>query len=295
MAVVLNDTRAYRIFRVFNAVFLIALAFLCILPMLNVLAMSFSDNIAIQMGKVIVWPVNFSTDNYKFLIDSMKFWRALWRTVQRLALGTIVNMTIIVLTAYPLSKPDTHFPSRKKYVWYYLITMLFSGGLIPTFMVVRYSGLLNTIWALVIPVVMVYNIILMLNFFRQLPRELEEAAFIDGAGHLTILTRIYLPTSLPALATIGLFVMVFHWNEWFMPIIYIQKTDMYPLQSYLRQIILSTQFEVNSYEDFQTMQSLSFRGVISAQIFLAMLPILMVYPFLQRYFAKGIVLGSVKG
>ena len=295
MGIVLNDTPTYRVFRVFNAVFLILLAILCIVPMLNVLAMSFSDNIAIQMGKVIVWPVNVTLDNYEMLIGSLKFWRALWRTVQRLFLGTIVNMVIIVLTAYPLSKPDTHFPSRRKYVWYYLVTMLFSGGLIPTFMVVRYTGLLNTIWALIIPVVMVYNIILMLNFFRQIPRELEEAAFMDGAGHLTILGRIYLPTSLPALATIGLFVMVFHWNEWFMPIIYLQKTDLYPLQSYLRQIILSAQFEVNTYEDFQTMQSLSFRGIVSAQIFLAMLPILLVYPFLQKFFAKGIVLGSVKG
>lgn len=296
MAIILNDTPAYRVFRIVNAVVLVLMAVVCILPMLNILAISFSSNDAVQRGEVVILPVDFDTIAYKYLLENVKFWRAILQSLKRVGLGVVVNMSLVILTAYPLSRSRKAFPGRKAYVWYILITMLFGGGLIPTFLVVKFTGLINTLWSLVLPnAVPVFSVILLMNFFRQLPTELEEAAFIDGAGHVTAMSRIYLPLSKPALATITLFVLVMHWNEWFFPIIYLLRTELYPLQSYLRTVLIQQDFDIQTLEQLETVNKLSNRTIISAQIFLGMIPILMVYPFLQKYFAKGIVLGSVKG
>lgn len=287
---------ASRVFDGFNLVFLIVTAIVCLLPILNVLALSFSDNISIQQGRVAFLPVNFNLDSYDFLIGNDDFWRSMWVSVKRVALGFAVNMVMTILVAYPLSKSSKVFPARTAYAWYFLFTMLFGGGLVPGYLVVKYTKLLDSIWALVIPgAVPIFNVVLLLNFMRQLPKELEEAAYIDGAGHMRTLWSVILPVCLPSLATIALFVIVNHWNEWFSPIIYMQRTENYPLQTYLRSIIISTSFKVDSLEDSKLLNRLSNKSLISAQIFLGMLPILCVYPFLQKYFAKGIVLGSVKG
>ena len=289
-------SRGYKIFSVLNYIFMFSLAFLCIVPLLNVFAMSLSSSMAIQLGKVSFWPVELTTVAYGFLIKNMSFWRAMWITIQRICIGGALNMFLAVLVAYPLSKSSKTFPARTKYAWYFLFTILFSGGLIPGFLTVKYAGIINTIWALIIPgAVPVYNIILLLNFFRQLPKEMEEAAFMDGAGHWRTLWSIYIPTSLPALATIGLFTLVGHWNEWFSAIIYMRRTEMYPLQTYLQNVVIASTFRVTNPHDVDILNKLSNRTISSAQIFIGMVPILMVYPFLQKYFAKGIVLGSVKG
>jgi putative aldouronate transport system permease protein len=263
---------------------------------MNVLSLSLCDNIAVQEGKVIFWPVNFTSVGFEFIMRTAAFWRAMWVSVMRVSLGFAVNLVMTVLVAYPLSKNSQVFPARTRYVWFFLVTILFSGGLIPTFLVVKYTGLIGTLFALVIPgAVPIFNVVLLLNFFRQLPRELEEAAFIDGAGHLTTLINVILPVSKAALATISLFVIVGHWNEWFAPIIYMQRTEDYPLQTYLRSTIISARFNVNNLNDMKILNKLSNKTIISAQIFIGMVPILCVYPFLQKYFAQGIVLGSVKG
>jgi putative aldouronate transport system permease protein len=200
------------------------------------------------------------------------------------------------MIAYPLSKEPGKLPGRTAYAWYFFFTMLFGGGLIPTFLVVKYSGLMDSIWSLIIPgAVPIFNVILLLNFFRQLPRELEEAAFIDGAGHWKTMWNIYLPISLPGLATICLFSLVGHWNEWFSAIIYMKHTENYPLQTYLQMVLVQTNFRVSNQSDLDILNKLSNKTVNSAQIFIGMIPILCVYPFLQKYFTKGIVLGSVKG
>ncbi|MBO9610860.1 MAG: carbohydrate ABC transporter permease, partial [Paenibacillaceae bacterium] len=183
---------------------------------------------------------------------------------------------------------------RTLYAWFFVITMLFHGGLIPWYVVIRSTGLLDTIWALVLPgAVPVFSVVLLLNFFRQLPREMEESAYVDGAGHWTVLWKIFVPTSLSALATIALFSLVGHWNSWFDGLILMGKPEHYPLQSYLQTVIVASGSSMPT-ADWASMAEISDRTVKSAQIFIGMLPILLVYPLLQKYFVKGIVLGSVK-
>lgn len=288
--------RSYIIFSVFNHIFIILVALICLLPMLHILAMSLSDNIAISQGRVSFYPVNFTTAAYEYLLRNMAFWRSMLISFQRVVLGLVVNLFLVILTAYPLSMSTSKFPHRKKFAWFFLVTMLFGGGLIPTYLTVLYTGLTDSIWALIIPGALpVYNMILMLNFFRQLPESVSESAFIDGAGHWKTLWKIVVPMSLPAIATIALFVIVGHWNEWFTPILYMKRVDSYPMQTYLRTLIIDQNFEMSSPEDVEMLRHLSNRTISSAQIFVGMIPVLAVYPFLQKYFTKGIVLGSVKG
>lgn len=180
-------------------------------------------------------------------------------------------------------------------MWFIFFTMLFHGGLIPTYLVVRELGLLNTVWAMILPcAVNVFNMLLVLSFFRQLPVELEESASLDGAGHWRILWSIFLPVSKPVLATVALFTLVQHWNSWFDGMIYM-KADRYPLQTYLRSIIIS--FNFSNLTPLEQMQLSNFNenALKSAQMVIGTIPILLVYPFLQRYFVSGITLGSVKG
>jgi len=287
---------SYRIFYIFNTFLLVIVGLLCILPLFNVLALSLSDNIAVQQGRVAFWPVNLTTVGYEYIMKNNAFWLSMWVSVKRIVMGFCVNMLLTIMVAYPLSKSSAVFPARTRYAWFFLFTMLFGGGLIPSFLVVKYTGLMGSLWALVLPAaVPVYNVVLLLNFFRQLPKELEEAAFIDGAGHAKTLTNVILPVSKAALATISLFVIVGHWNDYFAPIIYMTRTEDYPMQTFLRSIIMSSRFTVNDLNDSKLLAKLSNKTVISAQIFVGMVPILCVYPFLQKYFAQGIVLGSVKG
>ncbi|MBC8609612.1 Inner membrane ABC transporter permease protein ycjP [uncultured Ruminococcus sp.] len=291
-----KGTTGYRVFTVFNYIIVLLLALVCLLPMLNVLAISFSGNLAVSRGEVSFWPKEFTTVAYEYLLADEAFWRSMLISIIRVILGVGISMFLIILTAYPLSMSSQKFPKRRIYAWYFVFTMLFGGGLIPTFLTVRYTGLMDTIWALVIPgALSAYNLILMLNFFRQLPEGVSEAAYIDGAGHWKILWMIIVPMSKPALATIALFVAVAHWNEWFNAMIFMKHVDHYPLQTYLQSMIISSNFQVTNLADLQTLSRLSNRTVNSAQIFVGMLPILCVYPFLQKYFTKGIVLGSVKG
>jgi putative aldouronate transport system permease protein len=285
-----------RLFVIGNYLFLIGLAVTCVLPLIHILAISFSSSAAASANMVRFWPIDFTTASYDFVLSSERFYQSLWVSVQRVVLGVLVNMVLTVLVAYPLSKEVHVFRWRTAYAWFFVLTTLINGGLITTYLVVRQTGLLDTIWSLILPgAVPVFNVVLLMNFFRTLPRELEEAALIDGAGHWTVLWRIYLPLSTPALATICLFVAVGHWNEWFSGLIYMNSQENYPLQSYIRQVIASTDpIALARQQDFQALRSISDRTVKAAQIFLAALPILLVYPFLQRYFVGGLVLGSVK-
>ncbi len=212
-------------------------------------------------------------------------------------LGTAVNMFLCFVTAYPLSKSVDQFKFRTVYVWFFAITMFFGGGLIPTYIIVKNTGLIDSIWALILPGALnVWNMVLMLNFFRTIPRELDEAATIDGAGHWRILWRIYLPVSLPSIATIGLFTIVGHWNSWFDGILYLNSPEKYPLQTYLSTLIMSINSQMTSVsiEQIKAMENLSEKTLQTAQIFMGALPIMVVYPFLQKYFVKGMTVGSVK-
>lgn len=290
------ESKGVKIFRVFNVVILTALALLCLLPFLNVLALSFSDKIAAASGVVTFWPVNFTLDAYKYVIEQEAFWRSFLISIERVVLGGGLGIFLTVLCAYPLSKSSQVFKMRTVYVWYFFITMLFSGGLIPGYVVISALHLKNTIWALVLPgAVSAYNILLMLNFYRQLPHELEEAAFIDGAGHFRTWFNVYLPCSVPSIATISLFTIVGQWNAWFDGLIYNTKTELYPLQSYLQTIVTRLDFQNMSAEELQRLSALNQRSLIAAQMVIAIVPILLLYPFLQKYFVTGMVLGSVKG
>ncbi|WP_419872372.1 carbohydrate ABC transporter permease [Candidatus Pristimantibacillus sp. PTI5] len=285
----------YRIFNVWNIVFLVSLSIICILPLVHVLALSFSNSSAAGAGLVKLWPVGFTTNSYEFILKKPAFLNSLVVTLERVFLGTFINMMITLLVAYPLSKETQTFRFRTLYAWLFVFTILFSGGLIPWYMTVKWTGIMDTIWALVLPgAVPVFNIILLLNFFRGLPKELEESSSIDGASHWTTLWRIYAPLSMPALATIGLFTIVGHWNAWFDGLILMKSHDNYPLSTYLQTILVSIDLTKVSGESMKDLSEVSDRTAKSAQIFLGALPILLVYPFLQKYFVKGIVLGSVK-
>jgi putative aldouronate transport system permease protein len=212
------------------------------------------------------------------------------------ALGVSLNMLLVILVAYPLSKDSSVLKGRTIYAWIFVFTMLFSGGLIPLYMTIKALGLIDSIWALVLPHALpVFNILILLNFFRGLPKELEEASHIDGAGHWTVLWRIYVPLSTPSLATITLFSVVGQWNAWFDGIIFMNSPENYPLQSYLYTVISAVDTLLSGSVDLELLAEVSDRTAKSAQIFLGALPILLVYPFIQRFFMKGIVLGSVKG
>jgi len=284
-----------RSFLIVNYIFLALLAFLCLFPLIHVLAVSFSSSVAASAGKVTLWPVGWNLSAYKFVLNKEAFLVSFGVSIKRVLLGTTLSMLMVLITAYPLSKEASTFKWRTFYAWYFLITILFSGGLIPAYMTVKMTGLIDSIWALILPgIVPVTSVILMLNFFRGLPKELEESAYIDGAGPFRTLWSIYIPLSAPAIATLTLFSMVGHWNSWFDGIIYMNMPEHYPLQSYLRTVLIDKSLSAANAAEAEMMKVLSNRTINAAQIFLGAVPILMVYPFLQRFFINGIVVGSVK-
>ena len=291
-----SKTIVSRLAKVAIMIVLIASALMCFLPLMNVFALSLSSNTAALAGEVMFWPVDFTFDSYEYVADRAAFWQSMLVSLKRLALGVPINILLTILSAYPLSKENNRFRGRTIYAWFFFITMLINGGLIPRYMVIKETGLLGSIWALILPgAVGVFNIVLMMNFFRQIPQEMEEAALVDGAGQWRILFQIYLPAATASLATITLFITVGHWNEWFDGIILMKKTTQYPLQSYLHTVVVEKDLSLSATADWQMLASVSEETVKAAQIFLAALPIMMVYPFLQKYFAKGLTVGSVKG
>lgn len=270
----------------------------CILPVLNLLSLSFSDSQAIIENRVTVFPVNFTLKAYKFVMGSKEFWDSCLVSFKRVLLGVPINVILTILVAYPLSKSDDAFPQRKRYVRLMLFVMLFNGGLMPTYYVISKTKLIDTIWALVIPgSVPIMSCILMLNFFRGIPKEIEESAMLDGASPLQILLRIYLPLSKPSIATITLFSLIAHWNSWFEGLIYSNHTCNYPLQSYLQTLVTSTTdiIQNGDLEQIANMMSVNDTNMKAAQIFISIIPLMVVYPFLQKYFTTGLTLGSVKG
>ena len=260
-----------------------------------IFALSLSSNSAAEAGWVTIFPVDITLDSYKYILTKPEFFRSFGMSILRVALGTVISVGLTILSAYAMSQPDERFHARKYYVWMFLVTMVFSGGLIPLFIVVKSVGIYNSIWALVLPgAVQTFNIILMLNFFRGLPYALTESALIDGANHFQIMAKIVVPISKPSLATVGLFTMVNHWNSWFDGMRYLSDTSKYPLQTYLRNVIQSVDMSSLDLTTASAMDQISQKTVTAAQIFVAIIPILLVYPLLQKYFITGMTLGSVK-
>lgn len=285
-----------KLFTVANYTFLTVVSLLCLLPLIHILAVSLSSSGSAAGGLVKLWPVEFTLSSYQYVLNKPEFLRSLGVTLERVALGVSLNMLLTVLSAYPLAKERTGFRYRTVYAWAFIVTILFHGGLIPWYMTIKTYGMLDSIWALVLPgAVPVFNVVLLLNFFRSLPKELYEAANIDGAGEWTILWRIYVPLSTPGLATIALFATVSHWNTWFDGLILMNSPSHYPLQSYLYTVVINSDLMLTASSSLNSLADVNERTSKAAQIFVGSLPILVVYPFLQRFFMKGIVLGSVKG
>jgi putative aldouronate transport system permease protein len=284
--------------RVMNAaiIFLLSMTgLICILPLWYTLCLSLSDKAAATAGLVSVWPVGFTTTAYRQIMMDVKFINSFWISVQRVVLGSLLNYIIIILTAYPLSKTAKDFKARNIFMWILVFTMLFNGGLIPWYQTVKSYGLINSIWALVLGnSVPMFSVILVMNFFRNLPKELEEAALVDGAGPWYLLFKIFVPLSTAALATVTLFSVVYHWNEFFNGLVLMSKADHYPLQTYIQQMVVNLNVGVMTEDQYKRMNELSNQTLNAAKIFIAMIPVLAVYPFLQRYFITGITLGSIK-
>ena len=288
-------TGGERTFETINLIVLILIGALMLFPFLNMAAKSFSSENAILTGKVLFWPVGFQTGTYKYVIRQAQFWNSFKVSVMITLMGTAGAMIISCLTAYPLSK--TWLYGRKPLLLLFVFTMLFGGGMVPSYLLMRSLGLINTIWVLFVPAMLsVYNMILLKNFFEDIPDSIEESAELDGAGSLRILVSIVLPMSLPAIATIGLFYAVGFWDNYMSGLLYITKPELKPLQQYLYEIVTeSINVDKEMSMDAQENAALNTDAIRSATIMLACVPIMCVYPFLQKYFVKGMRVGSVKG
>lgn len=274
---------------------LIGVAILCILPLWYTLAVSLSANSAAAAGKVGLWPVGFNFNSYREIMGDGKFFNSFRISVERVVLGAGLNFIITVLMAYPLSRSARQFPLRNVFMWVLVFTMLFNGGLIPWYQTVKSLGLINSIWALVLGnSVPMFNVILVVNYFRNLPKELEEAALVDGAGPWYTLFRVFVPLAVPVLATVTLFSIVYHWNEFFNGLVLMSKEKYYPLQTYIQQLVVIIDASTMDTEQLKRLSELSNQTLNAAKIFIAMIPVLLIYPFLQRFFIHGITLGSVK-
>ena len=271
---------------------------ICLVPILNTVAISFSDRTSAALGKVSFWPVNFNLSSYKAMLEERQFGQSFMVSVLRVILGGSINMVLSILMAYPLSKSPKVFKSKKFYMWFVVFTMMFNGGLVPTFMVIRQLGLMDTIWALVLPTaVPVFNVILLINFFKNITAALEEAANLDGDSPWYILWHIFVPLSKASLATIALFAVVNHWNSFFDGKLYINSLSKLPLQTYIQSLSASldpTQMATMSPEEIKEKMAMSSLTFNSAKVVVSMVPILIIYPFLQKYFVTGIVMGAVK-
>ena len=286
----------YSVFLIFNNLALILLAVLCLFPILHVLGLSLSSSTAASSGKVVLLPVEFNIKSYIYVMQNNDFVRAFGVSVNRVGLGVPINMLMTVLAAYPLSRSKSQFRAKGLFTWFFLITILYGGGLIPWYMVIKETKLLNSIWALVIPsAVPVFNVILLINYFRSVPIEFEEAAYMDGAGHWTILWKVFLPLAIPTLATVTLFSLLSHWNAWFDGLILMNSPEKYPLQSYMQTIVINRDPNTLTSRDLELLKIINERTTKSAQLFIAMIPIICVYPFLQKYFTTGLIVGGIKG
>lgn len=288
----LKSKKKITVGKVVNYILITMLAFACLYPFLNVVAYSLSGYNPVLSGKVTFYPMDFTLDAYKQILGKASIWASMKTTIEVTLLGTALSLVLTTFAAYGLSIQD--LPGRKVLTGFILFTMYFGGGMIPTFLVVKGVGLYNTLGALFIPQsVSVFNFIVMRTFFRELPESLQDAARIDGASYMQILIRIVLPLSMAIIATIGLFYAVGYWNSYFEALIYIQDVDKYTLQLRLRSLLFGNELsnDIDNVGGIVVMtQSLKMATVVVATV-----PILIVYPWLQKYFVKGVMLGSVKG
>ncbi|WP_010277527.1 carbohydrate ABC transporter permease [Paenibacillus senegalensis] len=284
----IKESLGSRIFDVFNVFLMIVLVIVMVYPMLYVFSASISNNAMVASGQVVLWPKGITWSAYERLIYNPDLWVSYWNTIRYTVVQTALTLVATSMMAYPLAK--RWLPGRRPILLMAAFTMLFSGGLIPTFLVVQRLGMLNTIWAIVLPtLISTWYLFIMRTFFEALPQELEDAATIDGCGPLQVLLKIVLPLSMPVMATIGLFTAVNQWNSFFDALIYLNDRSMYPLQIMLRNILVAGS-TIQGEGDSLNLETLKY-----AMIVVATLPILCVYPFIQKYFVQGTMIGGIKG
>ena len=294
-----NRTLGSKIFDVINVIIMIICALLCIVPVWYVLCVSLSSKEAVNAGLVSFWPVGFNLFSYQKILGESDFFRSFWVSIQRVLLGTGVSMFCILLAAYPLSRTSKQFPKRSIFMWILVFCMLFNGGTVPWYITMKSYGLVDNIWGLVLGMGLnVYNLILAVNFFKNLPAELEEAALIDGSNPLNTLLKIIVPLSMPSIATITLLCVIGHWNDYFTGRIYINSPSKLPLQTYI--YALSTEMSAATLvgltpEEIVAKMKVSSLTFNCAKVVIATIPVLLIYPWLQKYFVKGLVMGAVKG
>ena len=286
-----------RLYNTVNNTFLILVLTAVVYPLIYIVSCSFSSTLAIYSGKVWLWPVDFQLIAYEKIFDYKPVMIGYRNTIFYTFFGTAINVVCTLLAAYPLSRKD--LVGRNAFMFLYTLTMIFSGGLIPTYLLVRSLGLLNTRWALLIPqAIHVFNVIIARTFFQQnIPQEMLDAAKIDGASDIQFIIRIVLPLSGAITAVITLFYAVGHWNSFFDAFIYLSSRNLYPLQVFLREILVMNEIDADLFIDPKEMQAMQdLRELLKyALIIVSSVPVLLMYPFVQKYFVRGVMLGSIKG
>lgn len=279
-----------RIFSAVNYAVLLLISAVIVFPLLYVISVSLTPySEVLKNGGFIIIPKSMTLEAYASFMQDSAFFQAIGVTVFITVVGTLINLVLTTLLAYPLSKKE--LPARNVFVFMVAFTMLFNGGIIPTYLVVKSTGLMNSLWAMIIPTaIWSFNLLIVKTFFENQPDALEESAKIDGAGEWRVLLRIVIPLSMPVIATVGLFYTVGHWNEFFQAIMYVNDPDKRPLQVLLRSILESAMKPSMEMEDVLPSESLQMAAVI-----LSAIPIIVVYPFVQKYFTQGMLLGSIKG
>jgi putative aldouronate transport system permease protein len=290
---VVRVSRGYRVFQVVNAVVLTGVVVVTLYPFLNILARSFSGDNYIRTGRVNLWPRGFNLTTYQTVLTDSMFWTNYGNTVLYTVVATLIAMVLTTCYAYVLSKRQLR--GRGVLVGIAVVTMFFNGGLIPNYVLVSTLGLRNSLWAIVLPnAISVFNLLVMKAFFESMPVELEEAAAVDGMDTYRILLRIVLPLSKAVIATMVLFYAVSFWNSWFTAFLYLDKENLFPVTVYLRNLIAGASSATNESMASDTALQIQ-ANIQSVTIVLTVLPIMLVYPFIQRYFVSGVMLGAVKG
>ena len=285
-----------RVAVIYGIVLLLGLS--CLLPLLNILAISFSGSAAVSANRVGVLPVDFTLTAYNKILSDGQFWRSFMISVIRVILALVLNLALTIPMAYAMTKSKREFRARNIYMNLLIFAMLFNGGMIPTYILVRNLGLLNSVWALILPGALpIFSVIMLMNFFLGIPKPLEEAALIDGASPFQVLVKIMIPCAKPSIATISLFSIVGSWNDFFSGLIYMQKVENYPIMTYIQSLNVDIQELLKSGATSSALENvteLSNRNLNAAKIVVAVIPLLLIYPILQKYLITGMVMGSVK-
>lgn len=290
----MRESRGDRAFKLFTVIIVLFIAAACLFPFLYIVSVSFSNKNAVLRGEVFLFPVDLDLSAYKAVFNNRALMTSMWFTIGLTILHTIICVIMTILCAYPLSKPDLRL--KTPLLLYIMFTMYFSGGMIPGYLNIKELGLIDSFWVLILPgCLSTYNMILMKSFFQSMPREIEESAYVDGANDTIVLIRIILPLSKAMLATIALFYAVGRWNGFMDALLYINDGDMYTIQIRLRQLIQSSQVSA-LIEDIPEMKANVIGETIKAAcLIFSMIPVMIIYPWLQKYFVKGVMIGSVKG